>query len=351
VNRRFGHIGAGLRPSVRAPTARRPTRRAFLLAAVAWPALAWAGAARAQAPAKVRRIGLLTVFSPSDAVLWHQAFRLGLRDLGWVEGKNIIIEYRYAEGRNDRLPELAADLVRLKVEVIVTGFTSDALPAQNATRSIPIVIAAGSDPVAGGLVESLAQPGGNITGSSQMVTELVGKRLELLKEIVPRLSRVAVFWNPQGAASPLAWKELQLPARQLGIQLHSLEVRSPDQFDKAFEAATRARSGALFVMPDSVFATNLKRIADLAAKSRLPSIFHFSEFADAGGLVTYGADRADLYRRAATFVDKILKGAKPGDLPIDRATKFELVINMKTAKALGITIPQSVLFRADRVIE
>ena len=195
-----------------------------------------------------------------------------------------------------------------------------------------------------GLVESLARPGGNVTGLSQMSPELAGKRLELLKEMVPKLSRVAVLWNPQSAASTLNWKELQLPARQLGIQLHSLEVRSPDDFDKAFEDATRARAGALFITADPVIATNLKRIADLAAKSRLPSIFQWSEFADAGGLVAYGPDRADLFRRAATFVDKILKGAKPGDLPVEQPTKFELVINMKTAKALGITIPQSVRF-------
>ena len=332
-------------------TTRRKIRRTLLLAAAAWPALAWAGAARAQAPAKVRRIGLLTPYSPSDTALWHQAFRLGLRDLGWVEGKNISIEYRYAEGRSDRLPELAADLVRLKVDVIVASVTSDALAAQKATRAIPIVMAVAGDPVASGLVESLAQPGGNITGLSQMNVELVGKRLELLKEMNPKLSRVAVLWNPQNTASTLNWKEIQLPARQLGIRLNSMEVRSPNDFDKAFEDATRARAGALFILPDTAIPTNLKRIAGLATRTRLPSIFHFSEFADAGGLVTYGVDRADMYRRAATFVDKILKGAKPGDLPIDRATKFELVINMKTAKALGITIPQSVLLRADRVIE
>jgi putative ABC transport system substrate-binding protein len=207
------------------------------------------------------------------------------------------------------------------------------------------------DPVALGLVESLARPGGNVTGLSQLIWELGGKRLELLREIVPKLSRVAVLWNPQGGASPFYWKEIQLPARQLGIQLHSLEVRNPNDFDKAFEAATRARAGALLVTGDSLFNTNVKRIVDFAAKNRLPSISHTSDFADAGGLATYGSDRADLFRRAATFVDKILKGAKPGDLPVDRATRFELVVNMKTAKALGITIPQSVLVRADRVIE
>ena len=212
-------------------------------------------------------------------------------------------------------------------------------------------MAAGGDPVAFGLVESLARPGGNITGLSQMGPELVGKRLELLNEMVPKLSRVAVFWNPQNPPSTLNWKEIQLPARQLGVQLHSLEVRSPNDFDQAFEAATRARAGALFLTGDPVMGANLKRIAGLAVKSRLPSIYQWSEFADAGGLVSYGPDRADMFRRAATYVDKILKGAKPGDLPVEQPTRFELVINMKTAKAIGITIPQSVLFRADRVIE
>jgi ABC-type uncharacterized transport system substrate-binding protein len=284
-------------------------------------------------------------------VLWYQAFRLGLRDLGWIEGKNISIEYRYAEGRNDLLADLAADLVRLKVDVIVATAPPDALAAQKATKAIPIVVAAAGDPVAFGLVESLARPGGNITGLSQMAPELTGKRLELLKEMVPKLSRVAALSNPEAASSILGWKELQVPARRLGIQLHSLEVRNADELDKAFEDATRGRAGALFIVPDPLVVRNLKRIAGLAAKSRLPSILHLSEFADAGGLVAYGADRADLFRRAAAFVDKILKGAKPADLPIDQATKFELVINMKTAKALGVTIPQSVLFRADRVIE
>jgi putative ABC transport system substrate-binding protein len=327
------------------------TTRRELLIALGAGALAWAGAVRAQTPAKLPRIGLLSPYSPSDTALWHQAFRLGLRDLGWVEGKNISFEYRYAEGRSDRLPDLAADLVRLKVDIIVTSVSGDALAAQKATRAIPIVMVAASDPVASGLVESLARPGGNVTGLSGMTPELAGKRLELLKEMVPKLSRVAVLWNPQNPGSIPSWKELQPPARQLGIQLHSLELRSPDDFDKAFEDATRARTGALFIIADPVIITNLKRIAGLAAKSRLPSIFHLSEFADAGGLVAYGVDRDDMFRRAATFVDKILKGAKPGDLPIEQPTKFELVVNLKTAKALGITIPQSVRFRADRVIE
>ena len=327
------------------------TRRRELLIALGASALASAGAVRAQAPPTVRRIGLLSGFSPSTWAPSYKAFRLGLRDLGWVEGKNISIEYRYAEGRHDRLPDLAADLVRLKVDVIVASVGTDAVAAKKATRAIPIVMATASDPVASGIVESLARPGGNVTGLSQMLQELGGKRLELLKEMVPKLSRVAVLWNPQSASATLNWKENQQPARQLGIQLHSLEVRSPNELDQAFEAATMARADALAILPDPVISTNLERIVDFAARSRLPSIYQWSEFADAGGLVTYGPDRADLFRRAATYVDKILKGAKPGDLPVDQPTKLELVVNLKTAKALGITIPQSVLFRADKVIE
>jgi putative ABC transport system substrate-binding protein len=304
-----------------------------------------------QQPAKVSRIGLLSPFFASDAAIWHQAFRQGLHDLGWVEGKNISIEYRYAEGRNDRLPDLAADLVRLKVDVIVASVIPDALAAKKATMAIPIVMASAGDPIALGLVESLARPGGNITGLSQIASELSGKRLELLKEMVPKLSRVAVLWNPQNPASTLSWKEIQLPARQLGVELHSLEVRSSNDFDKAFDAATKARAGALFIIADPVIVTNLKRIAGLTAKSHLPSIFQFSEFVDSGGLMAYGPDRADMFRRAATYVDKILKGAKPADLPIEQPIKFELAINMKTAKALGLKIPNSVLVQATKVIE
>jgi ABC-type uncharacterized transport system substrate-binding protein len=325
--------------------------RRKLVIALGAGTLAWAGAVRAQAPAKVPRIGLLSPFSPSDAAPFHRAFQLGLRDLGWVEGKNISIEYRYAEGKSNRIPDLAADLVRLKVDIIVTTITLDALAAQKATRAIPIVMAAAGEPVASGLVESLARPGGNVTGLSQMTVELGGKRLELLKEIIPKLSRVAVLWEPRTEISTLAWQKIQLPARQLGIELYSLEILSANDFDKAFEAAIRARAGALAIMPGPVFTANLKQIANHAAKSHLPSIYNVGDFADAGGLLTYGPDRADLFRRAATYVDKILKGAKPSDLPVEQPTKFELVVNLKTAKALGITIPQSVRFRADRVIE
>jgi putative tryptophan/tyrosine transport system substrate-binding protein len=300
---------------------------------------------------EVHRLGLLSPFSPSVSAPFYQAFRLGLRGLGWVEGKNIVIEYRYAEGKNDRLPDLAAELVRLKVDIIVTSINPDALAAKNATRTIPIVMAAAGDPVTNGLVESLARPGGNITGLSQIAVELGAKRLALLKEMVPGLSRVAVLWNPQTDISALAWKEIQLPAQQLGIELQSLEVWSANDFDMAFEAASRARVGALAIMPGPVFRANLKQIANLAAKNHLPSIYNIRDFAEDGGLVTYGPDRADLFRRAAIFVDKILKGAKPADLPVEQATKFELVINMKTARSLGITIPQTVLARASRVIE
>jgi putative ABC transport system substrate-binding protein len=327
------------------------TRRRELLIALGAGALAWAGAVGAQAPATVRRIGLFSQSSPSDNAPSYQAFRLGLRDLGWVEGKNISIEYRYAEGRHDRLPDLAADLVRLKVDVIATTATSDTLAAQKATRTIPIVMASAGEPVASGLVDSLARPGGNVTGLSQMTVELGGKRLELLKEIVPKLSRVTVLWEPRTAISALAWKEIQLPARQLGIQLHSLEILNASDLPKAFETAVRARAGALAIMPGPVFTANLKQIANHAVTSHLPSIYNVGDFAEAGGLVTYGPDRVDLFRRAAIYVDKILKGAKPGDLPVEQPTKFELVINMKTANALGLKIPSSVLVHATRVIE
>jgi putative ABC transport system substrate-binding protein len=303
-----------------------------------------------QQPANVPRLGLLSPFSPADTARWHEAFRQGLRDLGWVEGKNISLEYRYAEGSSDRLPGLAADLVRLKVDIIVAAVTPDALAAKHATSTIPIVMASPGDPVASGLVESLARPGGNITGLSQIAPELAGKRLERLNDIVPTLSRVAVLWDPQDRGSALSWHEIQRPAQQLGVQLQALEVRSANDLDHAFDEASRARAGALAIMPSPVFVTNLKRLADLAARSRLPSIFHLREFVDAGGLMAYGPDRSDLFRRAATYVDKILKGAKPADLPVEQPMKFELVINLKTAQALGLTIPPTLLFQADEVI-
>jgi putative tryptophan/tyrosine transport system substrate-binding protein len=322
-----------------------------LIAVCALSLLAVPLAAEAQRGGQIPRIGLLSSFSPSDAARWHDAFRQGLRDLRWVEGKNISIEYRYAEGRSDRLPDLAADLVRLKVDIIVAGFGNDALAAKRATRTIPIVVASTGDPVTTGLVESLARPGGNVTGLSTMSPDLGGKRLALLKEILPKLSSLAVLWNPQSPGSALNWKDLQVPAGELGIHLHPLEVRSSDDFGQAFEEAIRARAGALIFAPDPLFGRNIRRIIDFAAEKRLPTFFHVREFADAGGLASYGPDRSDLFRRAASYVDKILKGAKPADLPVEQPAKFELVINNRTAKALGLTIPQALLLRADDVIE
>jgi putative tryptophan/tyrosine transport system substrate-binding protein len=299
----------------------------------------------------VAKIGVLSPFSPAVAESWHQALRQGLRDLGWIEGKNIAIEYRFADGKSDRLGPLAAELVRQKVDVIVTAVNTDTLAAKNATKTIPVVMASAGDPVAFGLVQSLARPGGNVTGLSQIAPELSGKRLELLKEMVPHLSRVAVLWNPKGITSPISRKESQEPARELGLHLESIEVTSAERLDKGVEKAKSSRVGALAIMPDPLFAGNLKTIAELAVKSRLPAIFHLPEFVDAGGLVAYGPDRVDMFRRAASYVDKILKGAKPADLPVEQPMKFELVINLKTAKQIGVSIPQSVLYKADRVIK
>jgi putative ABC transport system substrate-binding protein len=325
-------------------------RREFITllggAAAAWPLVA-----HAQQAAKIPRIGLLSPFFPANTAIWHKAFLRGLRDLGWVDGKNIAIEYRYAEGRNDHLPGLIADLARLKVDIIVTTVTSDTLAAKNAANAIPIVMVAAGDPVATGIVASLARPGGNITGLSQMATDLTGKRLELLKEIAPNISSMAVLLNPDNPISRLSGNEIDLPARKMKVEVHLLEVRSIGDLNKAFQQAAKARMDALAIMPDPVFVTNLKRIADFAIQNRLPSMFHLREFADVGGLMSYGVDRTDLFRRAAIFVDKLLKGASPANLPIEQPTKFELAINLKTANALGLTVPPSLLAIADKVIE
>jgi len=307
-----------------------------------------AAIAEAQKPAKVSRIGFLSggVRGPT-----HEAFRQGLRELGYVEGRNIAIEYRFAQGKEDRLPDLAAELVRLKVDVIVTTSTLDALGAQQATRTIPIVMAVSSDPVGTRLVASLARPGGNITGLTTLSPELSGKRLELLKEVVSRLSRVAVLWNAANPDKALEFEKMQIAARQLGLQLQSLEVRGPDDFESAFRVATGKRAGALLTLPDTLTVSHLSRIADLAAKSRLPAIHEQREFAEAGGLMAYGPNHSELFRRAASYVDKILKGSKPGDLPVEQPMRFELVINLKTAKKIGLAIPPDVLIRADKVIK
>ena len=307
--------------------------------------------AEAQQPKKVPRIGLLSLWSASNTQSWEQAFRQSLRDLGWIEGKNISIEYRYSDGKDDRLPKLAAELVHLKVDVIVTSITPDTLAAKNATTTIPIVMASVADPVGSGFVDSLARPGGNITGLTNIAPELSGKWLELLKEAVPNLTHVALLWTPGSVVSSLAWKESQLPARSLGLRLYSMEVRSPDDFDKAFKNATRARVGAVDIVPNVLVTRNQKRIVDLAVENRLPAIYGLTDFVNFGGLMAYGPDRSDLFRRAAGYVDKILKGRKPADLPVERPIKFELLINLKTAKQISLTIPASVLYRADKVIK
>ena len=326
-------------------------RRKLIVALGAGGLVASFGSSAQQPPTRIPRIGLLSPFTANDTAVWHRAFHQGLRDLGWFDGKNIGIEFRYADGRDDRLPDLASDLVRLKVDGIVAAVTADVSAAKNATKTIPIVMQSAGDPVALGLVASLARPGGNVTGLTNISTEMGGKRLALLKELVPNLSRVAVLWNPQTKISTLNWKDIQLPAQQLGIQVHSLQAQSPSDFDKVFKDATQARAGALAVLPDPLFAGNIKRIADLAIKHNLPSIFHLREYVDVGGLAAYGPDRSDLFRRSATYVDKILRGAKPADLPVEQPTKFELFLNGRTAKALGLTIPQSLLISADKVIE
>jgi putative ABC transport system substrate-binding protein len=307
----------------------------------------------AQPAGKVFRIGILSNVpraDPDGSRLWG-AFIQGLRDLGYVEGQNIRIEERSSEGKYERLPDLAKELVRLKVDIIVAPASQNVLAAKQATRTIPIVMMSHPDPVGMGLVPSLARPGGNVTGLSALSPEMWGKQLELLKETVPRVSRVAVLGNPTNAAYPLFLREVKVAARSLGVQLQTLEARGPDDLERAFAAMTRERAGALLVQSDGMFLLHRGRIPDLAAKSRLPAMYGVREFVDAGGLMVYAASLPDSFRRAATYVDKILKGARPGDLAVEQPTKFDWVINLKTAKALGLTIPPALLLRADEVIE
>jgi putative ABC transport system substrate-binding protein len=305
----------------------------------------------AQQPGKVPRVGFLGPRSRSDGAPFLDAFLQGLRALGWVEGQNIAIEYRFAEGRLDRLADLAADLVRLKVDIILAASTPPAVAAKSATRTIPIVMATSADPVELGLVASLAQPGGNVTGLSFSVPlDVVGKELELLKETVPKVRRVAVLWNPANPGNGLAMKTVRSTARSLGVQLQPFEARGPNEFEAAFAAMARGGAGALLVVPDGMFGLHRARLQDLAAKSRLPAMYGLREHTEAGGLMSYAVDLRDSFRRSATYVDKILKGAKPAGLPIEQPTKFELVINLTTAKALGLTIPPAMLARADEVM-
>ena len=305
--------------------------------------------AKAQDPAKIPKIGFLS--SGPATRPWRASFQREFEKLGYVDGKNVIFIHRFADTNYDRLPSLAEELVRLKVDVIITPGSNDTRAAKDATKTIPIVfLGAGSDPVALGLVDSLARPGGNLTGVSSIKSALAGKRLELLKETIAKLSRVAVLWNPQNAGSTQVWKESQPQAKELGLQLHSMTVDSANQLESRFKEAVKARSGALVATAGALLATIQIQIISLAAKYRMPAIAAGGEFVDNGGLMSYGPDRIEPYQRGAVMVDKILKGAKPADLPVEQPTKFEFVINLKTAKALNLTIPQSVLYRADKVI-
>jgi putative ABC transport system substrate-binding protein len=308
-------------------------------------------ATEGQQASKVPRIGYLSAGAPETAPTFENAFRQGLRELGYVEDRNIAIEYRWAKGKYERLPELAAELVRLKVDVILAVTTPAGQAAKAATRTIPIVFTLVADPVASGLVGSLARPSGNITGLPSIASETIGKQLELLKETVARVSRVAVLQNPDASSHQFMVREAAGAARALGVQLRVLKARSPNDLDAAFTAIIGERADALLVLADGFFRTHRARIADFAAKSRLPLVSGEREQTEVGGLMSYGPSRLDIFRRAATYVDKILKGAKPADLPVEQPTKFELVINLKTAKALGLTIPQTLLQRADQVIQ
>ena len=307
--------------------------------------------AEAQQATQSPRIGCLIGASPFSESGRVEAFRQGLRELGYVEGKNIVIEYRYAEGKLDRLPALAAGLVRLKVDVIITAGPLPTRAAKEATSTIPIVMAQDPDPVGNGFVASLARPGGNITGLSSVAPELSGKRLELLKESVPRLSRVAVFGTSTYPGNTQALKEIEIAAKAFGVRLQHLDVLDPKGIERAFRAATKERADAvLWLVAGGVGGGHRTQILELALKSRLPVMYTRQEIVEAGGLMTYGVHLTDLYRRTATYVDKILKGAKPADLPVEQAQKFELIINLKAAKQIGLTIPPNVLARADKVI-
>ncbi len=308
-------------------------------------------AGEAQQAGKMPRIGVLAGALLSTNPARIKAFREGLGELGYVEGKSIVIEWRFLEDKGDRLPALAVELTRLKVDVLVAFGPASTQAAKEATNTIPIVMAQVNDPIGAGFVASLARPGGNITGLSVMAPELSGKKLELLKEIVPKLSRVAVFGTSTLPGNEQSVKETELAAKTLGLQLQYLGVEDPKDLDTAFRNAVSWRAHAIIVLQSPVFGSRRKALVELAVKNRLPAMYPHSEYMDAGGLMFYGPSISDLFRRAATYVDKILKGAKPADLPVEQPTKFELVVNLKTAKALGLTIPPSVLLQADRVIE
>ena len=305
----------------------------------------------AQAQDKIWRVGVLETVSTELNAANLDAFRQGLRNLGYVEGRNLIIEYRSADGRSERFAALATELVGLKVDLIVTRGTPASLAAKNATRTIPVVMANAGDPVDSGLVISLARPGGNVTGLSSLTVNLEAKRFGLLRELVPGIARVAALYNMSSPVSPPEWREIEGAARAVGVQPQLLDVRKPEDFGPAFDAATRQRADGLIVGQEGLLQANRKLVTELAARHRLPAIYRSMEFIEVGGLLAYGPSYPDLYRRAATYVDRVFKGAKPGDLPVEQPTKFELIINLKTAKTLGLTIPQSLLLRADEVIQ
>jgi putative tryptophan/tyrosine transport system substrate-binding protein len=307
--------------------------------------------AQAQQPKKVPRIGFLGAASASALTGQLDAFRQGLRELGYVEGKNIVVEYRYADGKVDRVPELAADLVRLKVDVIVSYQTPSVLALKKASATIPIVFAMLSFPIENGIVATFARPGGNATGLTVLSEELNGKRLELLKEAAPKVTRIGVLSNLANPTQPLEWKEIQAAAQGLGLKLQSLGVRSANDFDSVFKAALEERTQALINLPEGLLVEQLDRIVEFAARNKLPAMYSSPEFVQAGGLMSYSPIITDLWRRAAVFVDKILKGTKPADIPVEQPTKFEFIINLRTAKQIGLTIPPNVLARADRVIK
>src|SRR5215475_2704458 len=307
--------------------------------------------AEAQQPGKVSRIGYLITSSPAAIAPRMDAFQQGLRELGYVEGKNIVIERRHGEGKLDRLPELAAELVRLNVDVLVTSGPTATRPAKEATSTIPIVMTFDDDPVGSGFVASLARPGGNITGLSTLAPEISGKQLELLKEIVPRLFRVAAFGTSTRQGTAQALKEMELAAGASAVKLQYLDIEDPKNIETAFRAASKGRADAVLLLQSPVFNSQRAQIADLARKSRLPAVYPRREFVEDGGLMSYGVSISHLDRRAATYVDKILKGAKPADLPVEQPTQFEFIVNLKAAKQIGLTIPPNVLARADRVIK
>ena len=301
--------------------------------------------AHAQQP-KLAKIGWLAERVGSGRELFRREFR----ELGYIEGKNIAYEYRYSENKPDSLPTLADELLRAQVDVIIVNGTTPAVAAKNATRTIPIVLLNVADPVGAGLIDSLPRPGGNVTGVTSIAAVLAGKRLELLKESIPKLSRVAILWDPRDSSGTQQWKESQLAAPELGLQLHSIEVPTSDRYESAFKEAIKAGSAALMVTTSPLLTSGQKVITELAIRHRLPAIYARADYVESGGLMSYGQDRAEPYRRAALFVDKILKAAKPAELPVEQPTKFELVINLKTAKQIGLTVPPNVLARAEKII-